>query len=349
MPRQSHGRNLDTDLAALQPPVQLSSGVPIRYWRPDAGQLDDAGRVRPPAQALCAVTAHDVRTRTLPDDVLAAGITIDPDYRRPPGLNEVVRVRTPAGTHLYLKIEENSAAARAELLASLLWHRMGWPGIGERVLLSDDRQVLIIPPVGGVGGIDDWGNFNQAFAGYSLEQDGVTLDAERAGAIRRVPLHVLNLDDPDDVLRFVTMNAGWGNTDRHVNNVHFGWRTDPAAPEGGHGYLLPLDHGRCFFNNDPNRAGQRINGSPAAAVTGRISNPHQLLRAFADRAAVDPDEAAAVVAFWARAVRAVVSELAKDPEWGAYAAELGAMGSRLGAIAADPAGFVTACRKVVLP
>lgn len=332
--------------------VQVTEDIPpeleVVYWWPTAGRRNDDGVRTTPAQVLHDVTAADVLSRRLPENLTLRGFSLDETFRKEGNINAVIRVKNPEGATMYLKVEQSRSAARAEVLASLLWYKLGWPGIADRVLFTRDESVLIIPPVGGVRGIVDLGDFDEAFRSHPFENRD-SLRTWRASVVKRLGLADLRLADPDDVLRFVTTNAAWGNTDRHVANINYGWQADEDSPDGGWGYLLPIDHGRCFFGNDPGGTGAKIAGSPAAAVTGRLSNPHQLLRAFVEQVDRDPDAAADVVLNWCTRLLTVLESLIADPQWSEYKPELSAMAKRTEQIQGDPHLLFNACRKVVVP
>jgi hypothetical protein len=233
------------------------------------------------------------------------------------------------------------------LLASLIWYRLGWPGIVDRVIESYDRSVLIVPPVAGVRSITDTGAFAEAFGGYPRETPGSLRVGVRSRYVKRLAIDDLRLRDPYDVIRFVIMNAAWGNSDRHAGNLHYGWERDADSADGGYGYLLPIDHGRCFFNNFPPMGGDTIVGTPLAAVTGKISNPHQLLRAFADLATAEPEAVRFVIEEWTAQLGNVLDTLAADPEWIELWGELNNMRYRVSEVSAGSSEFVNACVEVV--
>lgn len=329
--------------------IELTDRLKLVYWKPTRGRIDDRERELIPAQALLEVTRQHVIDGTLPDGVRAAGFEIDHSFQKGASLNTVRRIRAGDGAETYLKVEENQPAVRAELLASLIWYRLGWPGIVDRVIESYDRSVLIVPAVAGVRGITDKGAFSDAFDGYPRETPDSLRVGDRSRHVMRVRIDDLRLRDPYDVIRFVVMNAAWGNSDRHAGNLHYGWEADADSPDGGYGYLLPLDHGRCFFNNFPlpPLVGQGMTGSPIAAVTGKVGNPHQLLRAFADVAVAEPEAVKFVIDGWCTDVGNVLSTLAGDPEWDEFREELVTMRRRVREISTDSTEFVNACVEVV--
>ena len=345
--QRNYGADLDQALAAVDPELLLPDELKLCFWEPIVEGVKDDGEPAIPAQALHGISAADVFSRRLPRGIADQGLEVDPGFEKPGHLNPVIRVRSANGSQIYLKVESNAAAARAEVLSSLIWYRLRWAGIGDRVTLSADQTTLIVPPVGGQAGIGDMGDFGVAFADCPMESPE-SLRAERARVVRRVGLARLRLEDPDDVIRFVALNGAWGNTDRHLNNVHYGWRSDPDAEGGGVGYLLPLDHGRCFFNNQPRLGDKAVHGSPAAAVTGKIGNPHQLLRAFVERAADSPERARQVIERLCRDVVSILSEITVDDEWRNYVAEIEQLQARLTALREDPDAFIAACQKAVL-
>ena len=322
--------------------------IPLVYWRPTRGRINDKLRGMVPAQALLEMTQEHVREATLPPVVREAGYEIDMSFLKGSSLNPVRRVRGPDGSHIYVKIEENDAGSRAELLASLLWYRLGWSGIVDRVIESYDRSVLIVPPVAGVRSIEDRGPVARCFDVYPREHPESLLVGDRSRHVVRIGIDDLRLRDPYDVIRFVIVNAAWGNSDRHAGNLHYGWEADEDSAAGGYGYLLPIDHGRCFFNNAPWLGSGRIHGGPEHAVTGRLSNPHQLLRAFAEIAAAEPEAALYVATDWCTVLADVIEALCRDPEWAEFRGELLSVRSRVDQISEDVQGFLDTCGKVVV-
>lgn len=185
-----------------------------------------------------------------------------------------------------------------------------------------------------------------------LGSESITsLRSPRAHTIRRVSLADLNLADPDDVVRIVVLNAIFGNTDRHMGNLNYGEFNSPASPHWGQGVLLPFDHGRAGFNNRAVPA-REIAGTPADAVTGRVwdgSNPHQLLRPFAELARRDRSHAEAVVTATASALTQTANALLNDPAWDDHAELLAALAARGQAIVDKPAALLDAATEVVVP
>ena len=325
-------------------PVEL----PLIFWKPIVTTARANGLGGLHGQALSGISRTQVLNRRLPDELSQAGLMIDPAFTKSDHLNTVLRLTGGESGHVYLKVEGRPEATRAELLASMIWYRLGWKGVGDRCVLNASGDVLIIPPVGGVDGIVDQGPFGTAF-GHRPPETPDSLRSERARFVRRVTIEDLKLDDPDDVTRFVAVNGTWGNTDRHFDNVHYGWRQDPDASAGGVGFLLPIDHGRCFFANVPGLGGSSIHGSPQAAVTGKLSNPHQLLRAFTERVRADQERARATIRTTAEAVAKVAEELLLDPAWQDYKPELDAVIGRSRTLATDPIPFIAACLGAVAP
>ena len=132
----------------------------------------------------------------LPDSVRGAGYEFDAEFRRDTSLNHVRRIRARDGSLIYLKVEENLRAARAELLASLIWYRTGWGGIVDRVVESSDGSVLIIPPVAGVRSIVDRGGFPSAFPHIGRESPETLRVGPRARYVMRLGIEELRLRDP---------------------------------------------------------------------------------------------------------------------------------------------------------
>lgn len=344
---QSQGK-LDWLKSALEshvPSLTLPESTTLTFLQPTRGRRDDAGRVAIPSQALLAVTRDHVLNRELPAEAIHAGFSIDRTFRKAPSLNTVLRVAGPGGGLTYLKVEENRRGANAELLASLIWYRVGWPGITDRVIQSRDSSVLIVPPVAGTLGIADQGSFEDAF-GYAPSESPSTLRCERAPVVKKLGIADLRLSDPFQVTRFVVTNALWGNSDRHSGNLNYGWKRDPDSPDGGYGYLLPLDHGRCFFNNSWFGA-DTIAGTPVQAVTGSIGNPHQLLRPFAELSLSEPEATLAVATSWAGVVDMTLHRIVDNDAWTPWLAELRAMQARARQIQQSPQAFIDACVKVV--
>lgn len=344
---QGRGDLLSRALRDVSETLEPSDRLTLVFWRPTRGRIGDDERHLVPAQALLDVTRDHVIGGTLPDAVRAAGYEIDADFRKGASLNAVRRIRAHDGSHIYLKVEENRAGVRAELVASLIWYRLGWPGIVDRVIESYDRSVLIVPPVAGVRSITDRGSFADAFGDFPRETPDSLRVGIRSRHVMRLQVDDLHLRDPYDVIRFVCMNAAWGNSDRHAGNLRYGWEEDADSADGGYGYLLPIDHGRCFFNNFPPMRAQTIVGSPVAAVTGKVSNPHQLLRAFADLAIAEPEAVRFVIDEWLTLVDSVLNSLAVDPEWMDFWDELNNMRVRVGEVSSGSDEFVKACVEVV--
>jgi RNA polymerase primary sigma factor len=297
-------------------------------------------------EALRALDRRAIREGVLPAEAAALGIRIDETFpRRSNNINDVVRLVLPNGRLAYAKTEENSRAVRAEVLASHLWRALGWRGLDSGVLVTGNRQVLIVPAVGSRD-IEDEGSFLDCFGEWHAFETPDSLATDRPFTVLRLGLADLHLLDDDDVLRFVILNAIWGNSDRHVQNLHFGWIPDVKAPEGGHGYLLPVDHGRTFLNNAGNGLDE-ISGSPSDAVTGKRGNPHQLLRAFTERVADDRGSAGLVIAEWLHKIRRVLLSLLEEPEWEDYQTEIRQGIERCDQVLGDTSGFIADCEAVV--
>ncbi len=339
-----HGRDLAADLDALGEPWRLQQTYSVRFWYPSLAETGAVGseRERIPSNALQGLSREDVVRRQLPRELEEQGFEIEPRVKGSGSLNHVMQVRGGEEVRLFVKTEENADAVRAEVVASLLWHRLGWVGLYGRTISLDNDQVLVSPALGACD-VEDRGNFGQAFRYLPLEQPD-HLRADRAAVLRRVTLDDLRLADPDDVLRFVALNGVLGNSDRHQDNVHYGWRSDPKHHMGGAGYLLPLDHGRCLRNNDVRCPGQMV-GDPADAVLGRISNPNQLLRAFTQRTSTE--SATSVLFSWLGQVKEHADDLLTDPSWSRYDVELQLVSNRAGALASDLDAFMTRCRSAV--
>ena len=298
-------------------------------------------------QPLRVVDKTHVLERRLPENLLRAGYEVDQRFRSGANLNPVMRVTTPDGALVYLKVEsEGRHAHRAEMLASRVLARLPWQGLGRRVEESEDGSVLVIPPVGG-DGIRDLGCFADCFPG--VRESSETLDSPRAFALARVGLRDLHLQDETDVLRFLLLNAAWANSDRHSANLHFGWRDDPNAPMGGYGVLLPVDHGRCFLNSSPGmRIGDRAD-SPIDVITGRGGgNPHQLLRPLAElvtaRGLTAIEEA---LGAWCSHLVNVIDSLQEGAEGSQFEIELQFMRARVLEIASSGAEFLKECVGIV--
>lgn len=339
------GRELDQDLSQVG--VKLPRLIKVWNWLPKSTFANLAGDLLIAPQVFHGVSAANVRDRSLPENMEAAGLRLDPNFIRKNNINAVVRAVDDEGHAVFLKTEENRSAIQAEILCSAIWLRLGWPGLAGRASLTDDGSVLIVPEVG-TSTIRSLGSFQDYFVLRVGAENSSTLKAPRAPAILRIGLRDLKLSDEDDVLRFVTTNAVWGNSDRHRDNVCYGWQAEIGSPAGGSGYLLPIDHGRCFFNNR-GQPGDTIAGRPADAVTGRIGNPHQLLRAFVERVAVDEAEAARVIATWLDRMSDVLFEFDRDPEWKAFEPEISEALERVTNVRDDVDGFIDECRKVVIP
>ena len=332
-------RDLDGYGIALPPRLSTTR------WRPRSRFVDSSGSSVLSPYLFDAVTAAHVRARELPDELQDEGLRIDSGFVRSNNINDVIHVVDSDGREMYLKTEENPAAVRAEILCSAIWAGMQWRGLGSRVSTTDDGSVLVIPPVGD-SLVRNRGSFQEHFRLRCPPETVSTIKASRAQTILRVGLKDLMLEDEDDVIRFLLLNAIWGNTDRHRGNIHYGWRSDPSTPQGGWGHLLPIDHGRCFHNNLGVEKSS-IYGSPIEAVTGALSNPHQLLRAFAERVRKEPDTALTCANTWMNQVSRLISEMESAAGWQDYRRELRAAADRTDQIAATLPEFIRACVEVV--
>ena len=197
-------------------------------------------------------------------------------------LNAPRRLITPEGKFVYIKRETSEQGAIAEETYGRVLNMMGFPGVA---YVKRNGRVLAGGAVGG-DGIEDRGEFAEAFANKPSE-DGY-LNHYRAWVIKKVGLADLKLADEDSAVRIAVLNAVFGNTDRHHGNVKYGWVANPNEPGGGHGVLLPIDHGFMLFNNFGSAA-EDIKGTPLEAFTGKAGqgNPNQFLRAFVDRVRKD--------------------------------------------------------------
>lgn len=340
---ETGGRDLDRDLSAL-PWSPLGTGdIPLYYWKPKRPLLNDEGEPRTSPAALIGVRPEHVRDRKLPSGLREQGFNIDPGFGRRNNLNEIVRVTSEHGSSVYLKTERSVTAVRAEVLISLLWNRLDWPGLAGRVIGDETGLLLKIPALGG-GGVVDKGNFATYFA-WRPQEDPSTMKTARAFVLKRVSLQDLQLRDTWDALRFLLVNAVTGNTDRHRENIHYGL-DDAAARRSG--YLLPIDHGQCLFNNSmPD--GDCIAGSPADAITGALGNPHQLLRPVVELLDESYETALAVATAFLQRLYGVIARIHNDPAWGVtYDAELQALSARCLHLTDDLDGFFEACERVVV-
>lgn len=354
---RTNGRDLITDLSQLLPDSEAKlffAHVPTTFdatfWRPRVGASTEGDlKIILPA-ALRQLKEADVRDQRVPTELVDEGITLDESFRKGRNLNCTVRFVGPAGTAIYAKTEENSRAVRAEILASMIWHRLGWPGMSTRSVMSADQSVLIIAPVGSTR-VEDRFSFLEAFPANSSQdlENPQTILAPRAWTLVRVTLEDLKLADDLDVVRFLVVNAAWGNSDRHAGNIHYGWERRSDSPHGGVGYLLPIDHGRCFLNNNPSSDNQiGIDGSPVDAVVGRIGNPHQLLRPFAELVDRDVSVVAAEIMSWCDRLAGLLGDFVSSTEWEAFHVELSGMLKRVSVIRGAPKEFAREVAEVVV-
>ena len=356
--RGTGGRDLVADLDTLldeygERPTRGIGAEQIQatFWWPTVGRAtDDGGREIVPA-ALRQYTSAHVVAGTVPRALAEQGLQLDPSFNKGNNLNKTIRLVNAEGARIYVKKEENQRANRAEVLASLIWYRLGWRGVTRRSVLSEDGSIIIMAPIGGAD-VEDRGSFAEAFkarTGADLESPR-TIAAVRANQLMRVTLERLRLADDLDVVRFVVVNAAWGNTDRHSGNTHYGWQRVADGIDGGVGHLLPIDHGRCFLNNVGHLPGVQdvIIGSPADAVTGKLGNPHQLLRPFSQLVRSDRASVVAAVAEWTGKLGSVVEELLEDPLWTDFTPELSSMSARIAQVAESPEAFIDDVAKVVI-
>jgi len=340
---RTHDRDLERDLEDLPLKWRLQDEYRATYWYPRfVGRAQLKADAAVPANALYGLTAAAVEEGALPDVLAEQGFVVDERVRPTGNINSIMRVTGKGTAGLWVKTEENRHAVQAEVVASYLWSSLNWPGIFDRSVALDGGKVVVLPDLG-AGDVADLGTLGSAFR-YLPPEDPRTLLTARAFAVRRVTLADLRLHDPDDVLRFLLLNAVLGNSDRHQDNVHYGWQTDPGHPAGGRGYLLPLDHGRCLNNNDISRPGL-MRGTPADAVTGRVANPNQLLRAFVERASVEGAEAS--MEHWLERVGWAAGQALEDPAWEQYKVELRLVEQRAQALKFGLEEFVMECNEVV--
>lgn len=344
------GRSLVDDLQVLRPGEKLPDEFRLKYFWPKMGAAGDKGSPRVSAGAVRSISEDDVHHRRLPVDLAAGAVRIDERFRKGGSVNAVVRLVNDDGSLMYVKVEENTRAVRAEVLASLIWFRLGWPGITDRTILSEDRTVLIIPPVGGVG-IQDQGTFDSRFKQPMYRRETkASMAVKLPSAVVRITLADLQLADDHDVTRFLMTNAAWGNSDRHSGNIKYGWRPDPDSIGSGFGCLLPLDHGRCFLNNGGTLAAQsNISGTPTGAVTGQVGNPHQLLRPFSELVRADREGTLMVIEEWGIRLMDVLRPLSADSSWKDFTVEIAVMIERIDDIRKNASAFIDDCAKVVLP
>ncbi len=339
------GASLDEALSDLNGDWRLPDSLTVHFAYPRRRDVDERGREYISPAALEGISESDVRKRTLPSTLERAGYVVDESFQKANSLNAVMRVTAVGHAAVYVKTEENRNAARAEVLVSLLWSRLSWPGLPGRALLDSTGRVLRIPEVGGAG-VEDAGPFQIAFRMFP-DESTKSLRAAGAANIKRLSLEDLRLWDEKSVVQFVTVNAITGNTDRHRGNLHYGvMTTRPAGMPAG--CLLPLDHGRCVFNNIPD-AKPDIQGSPSEAVTGQLGNPHQLLRPFTQYITRDRDAARDIVSTLLVRLGIIMQVLVVDPAWHDYTDELRCLEERTILLAADIDRFFDDCSKVVLP
>ncbi|MEI6621381.1 MAG: GIY-YIG nuclease family protein [Actinomycetes bacterium] len=341
---QHAGANLNEQIAAHGKTWALREDLIMKFRIPRTPLADDSGVPRLAPAALAAVTRRDVEHRRLPRELEERGYVVDPAKGKANSLNHVIYVTKPDSGGLFIKTEENRAAVRSEVLVSLLWYRLPWPGLGGRALTNSTEDVVRIPPLGG-GGIVDRGSFHSVF-GDRRDENRLTLRCKRPHVLKRVGLSDLRLRDDLDVVKFLLINAITGNTDRHRQNLHYGW-DERLSPTQRGGFLLPVDHGRCIFNNVPSRSGT-ITGSPEEAVTGALGNPHQLLRPLAELAVWNFDRTAATAAKWLFRISEVLEAIKMDAEHLGYQKELAALSRRTEELGVDVEGFIDRCCQVVV-
>lgn len=324
--RGNKSSSLADDLSMhLGPDWRAPLDWPTQYFVPVHKQLGGSTRTTQPA-LFDGARAAEVRAGKIPDGARDNGFSVDPAYAKI-GINATLRVRNDAGNVFYLKVEENEHASRASILAGLVLETLRWRGIGSRPVLSRDRSTLLIAPVGGAG-IEDRGDFKRYFHTRAMETSETLPGATRPHVLRRVGLADLQLREPDQVLKFVVLNGIWGNTDRHGSNLRYGWYRSSTVDGLPGGHLLPIDHGRTFFNSSLDGNHNSIAGDPLSVVLGQHGNPHQLLRAFAELAIEDPHRAEDVIDAWLKTLLKTFDSIAEEPIGKSYEAELSAAISR---------------------
>jgi hypothetical protein len=260
---------------------------------------------------LGSATAKVITDGRMPAELSAQGFRFDDKWNSSNHhhINPVRKVLAPSGQQIYLKIEENRSAARAEELVSMIWFAVGWRGIDGRVLRMTGSNVLRIPAVG-TDRVRDCGSFHTYFD-FLPDESRQSLASPNAASIKRITLADMNLHDDLDAMRFLTINAITGNTDRHKMNIHIGKDVDVPVRNC---YLLPIDHGLTVFNNQRRQA-DRIYGTPAETVCGRYGNPHQMLRPCAELSESRFEDSLDAVRSTARQVHDVLAGLALAPYW----------------------------------
>lgn len=340
-----YGRDLVGDLKFVGWEHACPVSLPVIFWSGDR-RTTDRGLSHLDLEPLREMSADDVRARRLPAELARQGLAVDEAFAVANHINDLVRVQGAGGKAAYIKTEENRHAVRSEVLVSLLWSAMRWRGIPERSVANHSQDVVVSPELG-AGGIRDIGTLASVFR-YAAPETTETLRVTRPGGLKRVGLQELRLHDDQDVVRFVLLNAVTGNTDRHARNLHLG---SSGNAEGLHErFLLPLDHGRCVFNNNPAEPG-RIHGDPIDAVLGRVpyANPHQLLRPLVELTARDMEVAMQTGVGWLSGLETVLQPMLNDPDWVDYREELDALAARVVVIGDRLDVFFDECAAVVVP
>lgn len=308
--------------------------------------LQAAAVVRAEADLLAGVTRDALTSGDMPVELRADGWRWDEGQLG--GMNVKRAIVSPSGHQFFLKAEENLAAAQAEIVFSCLALGCGFQGIPSRTFVTDSG--VVVSPALGNDQVRDAGSFADVFLGDLGSETSESLRVARAWTVVRIGLKDLNLADPQELVSFVVLNALLGNSDRHMDNIHYGVTPDPTSPFGFRGVLLPLDHGRAGFNNRAVQSGD-IAGSPADAIVGNLadgSNPHQLLRAFTEWSTQD-QEAERVVAAVAGDVGRRCELLMADAAWAEFAPLLASVRDRAVGMADNPHPFISTLESAVSP
>ena len=262
-------------------------------------------------------------------------------------LNAPIQIESPDGQRYWVKQEQSSAAASAEVETSAFYRYVGWRGCN--LIFHGNLADLVISPALGGPNLRDLGSVGDLFPDRS-ERDGIR--ASRSWVLSRIHLAELRLQDPRDVVSFLTYNAIFANTDRHSGNLHLGEILDHSGFSLGN-VLLPIDHGRCLTANTVWNKYITPAHTPLDIIIGaeiglQSRNPHQLLRPFVEFSELYPDDVEYLIEL---AVANVVSFL----DYGALAngillspRSIEYMRDNVDWLRTNVSAFVAGCQEVVM-